>query len=77
MIDNIKTGACSGIRDPDIKLAICSTQNTTFAETVAFALGQETARTIARPSVSKVRKIEVVEEKASLLNKLKEMLKQV
>ena len=36
------------------------TQKTTFAETVAFALGQETARTISRPQVSKVRQMEVV-----------------
>ena len=74
MIDNIKTEAfVSEIRDPDIKLAVCSTQKTTFAETVAFALRQETARTIARPQVSKVRIMEVVEEEESLLNKLRDV----
>ena len=46
--------------DPDNKLAACSTQKTTFAETVSFALAQETARTISRPLVSKVQKMEVV-----------------
>ena len=63
----------SRIRDPDIKLAVCSTQKTTFAETVAFALGQETARTIARPPVSEVRKMQVMEEEKSLLNKLRDV----
>ena len=78
LIDNIKTEAfVNDIRDPDIKLAVCSTQKTTFAETVAFVLAQETARTISRPPVSKVRKMEVVEEEETLLNKLKEMLNQV
>ena len=78
LIDNIKTEVfVSGIRDPDIKLAVCFTQKTTFAETVAFALGQETARRISRPPVSKVRKMDVVDEEESLLNKLKEMLRQV
>ena len=34
LIDNMKTEAfVGGIRDPDIKLAVCSTQKTTFAET--------------------------------------------
>ena len=67
LIDNIKTEAfVSGIRDPDIELL-----------TVAFALGQANARAISRPSVSKVRKMEVVGEEESLLNKLKKMLKQV
>ena len=70
MIDNIRTEAfVSGIRDPDIKLAVCSTQKTNFAETVAFALAQETARTISRPVVSKVRIMEVVQEE--LLAKVK------
>ena len=78
LIDNIKTGAFhNGIRDPDIKLAVSSTQKTTFAETEAFALALETARTISRPPVNKVRKMKVVEEEESLLNELKEMLKQV
>ena len=35
------------IYDSDIKLAVCYTQKTIFAETVAFALAQETARTIS------------------------------
>ena len=74
MIDNIKTEAfVNGIRDPDIKLAVCSTQKTTFAETVAFALAQETVRTISRPPVNKM---EVVEEDERLLSKVKEMVKQ-
>ena len=63
MIDNIKTEAfVNRIRDSDIELAVCSTQKTTFAEAVPFALGQETAHIISRPPVSKVRKMEVVEE---------------
>ena len=44
---------------------------------MAFALAQETARTICRCTMDEVRKMEVVEEEESLLNKLKEMLKQV
>ena len=76
LIDNIKIDAfVNGIRDRNIELAVCSTQKTTFAKTVAFA--QETAHTISRPPVSKVRKMEVVEEEESFLNKLKNMLKQV
>ena len=48
LIDNIKTEAfVSGIRDPDIKLAVCSMQKATFA------LAQETARTISKPPVNK------------------------
>ena len=64
LLDNNKTEAfVIGIRDPDIKPAVCSTQ--------------ETARVISGPQVSKLPKIEVVEEEESLLNKIKEMLKQV
>ena len=75
LIDNIKTEAfVSCTRDPDIKLAVCSTQKTTFAETVTFALLQETARTISRPPISKVRKMEVVEEDECILSKIKEIL---
>ena len=78
LMDNIKTEAfVNGIRDPEIKLAVCSTQKATFAETVAFALAQETARAIFRPPIAKVRRMEIVEGEESLLNKLKEMLKQV
>ena len=58
-------------------LTIVVSFTTTFAGTVAFSLAQETARTISRLLVSKVRKREVVEEEESLLNKLKKMLKQV
>ena len=76
LIDNIKTEASvNGIPDPDIKLEVRSTQKTIFAET--FALGQETTRTISKPPVSEVRKMEIAEEEESLLNKLKEMLKPV
>ena len=61
LIDNIKTvGFINGIRDPDIKLAVCSTQKAVFAKTVAFALTQETASTILRPPFSKLRTMEVV-----------------
>ena len=67
LIDNFKTKAfANGIRVPDIKLAVFSSQKK------SFALAQETARTILRPPVSKVRKMEIVEED-SLLNKLREM----
>ena len=70
MIDNIKAEAfVNGICDPDIKLAVCSARKT------AFALAQETARTISRPPVSKVRKM-IVEEDERLLSKVKEMVKQ-
>ena len=78
MVDNFKTEKfVNGICDPDIKLEVCFTQKSTFAETVAFALAQETARKISRPQVSKVQKIKVVEEEEYLSNKFKEMLKQV
>ena len=37
LIDNIKTEAfVNGIRGSDIKLAVCSTQKATFAETWSF-----------------------------------------
>ena len=68
MIDNIKAEAfVNGICDPDIKLAVCSARKT------AFALAQETARTISRPPVRKVRLMELVEEDESLLNKLRDV----
>ena len=64
LIEHFKAEAfVNGIRDPDIKLSVCSTQMTTFAETVAFALTQESARTISIPQLSKVRKMKGVEEK--------------
>ena len=66
-----------GIRDPSIKLAVCSTLTRNFAETVAFALAQETARTICGLQMDKVRKAKAAEENECLLNKLKEILKQV
>ena len=44
---------------------------------MAFALAQETVPAIARLQVNKVRKLKVVEEEESFLNKSKEMLKQV
>ena len=63
MIDNFKTEAIlNGIRDADIKLAACFTQKTTFTETVAFILAQETSHAISRPQVNKVRKMEVVKQ---------------
>ena len=49
----------NGIRNPDIKQAVCSAQKTTFAEAVAF----EIARMISTPQVSKARRMEVVKEK--------------
>ena len=56
LIDNYKTVVfVHGIRDPDIKLAVCSTLKRNFAETVAFTLAQETARTIYRPQTGEVR----------------------
>ena len=69
LIDNIKTvGFVNSIRDPDVKLAVCSPQKKIFAETVAFALAQEIARTISRLSISKVRTMEVVQGDECLLN---------
>ena len=39
LIDNLKTNVfVNGIRDPDIKLAVCLTQKATYAETVASVL---------------------------------------
>ena len=72
LIDNIKTEALRS----DIKLAVCSTQKTSSAETVAFALAQETARTITRQVVSKVRTMEVAQGGECLLAKVKDMVKQ-
>ena len=61
LVDNIKTVAFfSGIRDPDIKLAVCSTHK------ITFALAQETARTVSRSPVGKVLKMKVVEAEESL-----------
>ena len=51
LIDNFKTKAfVNGIRDPDVKLAVCFAQNTTFA------LAQENAHTIWRPQVRECEK---------------------
>ena len=47
---------------------VCSAQKTTFAET---------ARMITTPQVSKVRRMEVVKEKGCLLQKSRNMLKQI
>ena len=57
----------NGIRDIDIKLSVCSTQKSTFAHTVVFALVRETIRTISRQQVNKVRRTEVVEDKCAIL----------
>ena len=61
LVNSFKTEVfVNSIRDADIKLAVRSAQNITFAETVVdLALVQETARTISRPQVIKVRKMEV------------------
>ena len=67
----------NGIRDTDIKLAVYPTQKTTFADTVAFVLAQQTAPTIYAPQVSKVRRTKVVGAKECLLYKSKKMLKQI
>ena len=41
LVNNFKTEAfVNGIRDPDIKLTVCSTQKTTFADTVVFAVAK-------------------------------------
>ena len=57
LIDNIKTESfVNGIRDPDIKLAVCSTQKTICAETVAFALAQKTTRQIQDHQLAKCEK---------------------
>ena len=47
LIDNTKT---------DIKLVVCSAQKAAFAETLAFALGQETSRTIQDHQLAKCDK---------------------
>ena len=74
LVYNFKTEAfVNGRRDSDIKSAVCSAQNTTFAEIVAI----ETARTITTPQVSKVLRMEVVKEKRCLLYKSRKMLKQI
>ena len=63
-MDNYKTEVfVNGMRDPDIKLTVCSTLKRNFAEIVAFALAQESTHTICTPQVGKVRKVKVVEEK--------------
>ena len=70
MIDNIKTEAFVNIiRDADIKPAVYAKQKATL-DTVAFALAQENARSISRPSVSKERTTEVVEEGECLFSKI-------
>ena len=61
---NFKTEAfVNGIRDPEIKLAVCSAQKTISAEIMGFALAQETACTISTLQVSKVIRINVVVQK--------------
>ena len=75
LIDSIKTEAfVNGIRDSDIKLVVCCTKTITFAEILTFVLAQETARTISRLLVSKVRTMVVVEEHDRLLTEFKEMV---
>ena len=52
-------------------------ENQLLIDTLSFVLAQETTGTISRPQVSKVRKMEGVEEEECLLNELKSRLKQV
>lgn len=46
-----------GIRDPDIKRAVITSSKTSFTEVVAFALTQETASLVCKPT-AKIRQIE-------------------
>ena len=78
LLDDFKTKAfVNGIRDSEVRLVVCSAQKTTFAETVTFALAQETAHTISTLQVSKLRRINVVKEKGCKRHKSRNMLKQI
>ncbi|XP_037813635.1 uncharacterized protein LOC119604837 [Lucilia sericata] len=63
----------NGIRDPEIKHAVCATPKPSFAETVSFALAQETAKIISKPQIFKVRNVEVVaENERNIVTEIKE-----
>lgn len=73
-LDQFKIEAfVNGIRDPEVRQLVCATQKLSFAETVAFALAQETAKLISRPQVCKVRGLEISAEKDSLANEMREL----
>ncbi|XP_065356144.1 uncharacterized protein LOC135950535, partial [Calliphora vicina] len=75
-LDHIKIEAfVNGIRDPEIKHAVCATPKPSFAETVSFALTQETAKIISKPQICKVRNIEVMaEDDRNIVDELKKVL---
>ncbi|XP_065356251.1 uncharacterized protein LOC135950648 [Calliphora vicina] len=75
-LDHIKIEAfVNGIRDPEIKHAVCATSKPSLAETVSFALAQETAKIISNPQICKVRNIEVVaEDERNIVDELKKVL---
>jgi hypothetical protein len=56
----------AGIRDPEIKRAAYCSPKSSFAETVAFALTQETAYLLSRP-VYRVREIQAEENNIDAL----------
>lgn len=79
LVDRIKIESfVNGIRDPEVKCAVYVAQKNTFAETLAFALAQETARMLSRPQVHKLRMVgvesdEMVSEVDQLKNEIKMM----
>ena len=79
LLEQIKIGAFrSGIRDPDIRCAVFATRQSSFAETVSFALAQETARIVSKPQICKLRGLEVdTADEVLTRNDLKAAIKEV
>lgn len=58
IVEHLKIQTFSkGIRDPDIRLAVCAAQKQTLAENVEYAIAQETARVISTLQTHKIRNI--------------------
>ncbi|XP_073811775.1 uncharacterized protein [Musca autumnalis] len=79
LVDRIKIETfASGIRDPEIKFATYAAPIGTFAETVSFALAQETARMLVKPKAYNVRRLQVEDNNSqTVVDPLKDALMRV
>lgn len=59
-MERIKIDAfIDGIRDTETRRAVILTPKATFAETIACALINETAQTLIKPAINKIRRVEI------------------
>ncbi|XP_073847838.1 uncharacterized protein [Musca autumnalis] len=79
LVDRIKIETfASGIRDSEIKFATYAAPIGTFAETVSFALAQETAKMLVKPKDYNVRRLQVEDNNSqTVVDPLKDALMRV